>query len=224
MEPTTREALLAELVRDGYLKSPSVTRAFAAVDRAVFVPVERKEEAYGNYPLPIGYGQTISQPLTVAFMLELLDAKPGEKVLEVGAGSGWQTALLSNIVGSEGTVIGMERLPELVSLAERNIAEAKVAPLPKAAGEASEEVPAPENIRLVLGDGSLGFSEGAPYDRIIAAAAANTIPPAWKEELRIGGRIVAPIRESIMVLTKTAHDAFEIRQYFGFSFVPLVKD
>ena len=204
----TKESLLADLERDGYLKTPALIEAFRAVDRAHFVPPERAGEAYGNYPLPIGHGQTISQPLTVAFMLELLDARPGERVLDIGAGAGWQTALLSFLVGEQGRVVAVERVPELAALAERNIAGAGL--------------PTPQNVRIVLGDGSRGCAEEAPFDRIVAAAAGDTIPAAWKEQVKIGGRIVAPVRESIYVLDKTSHDTFEKRQYFGFSFVPLV--
>jgi protein-L-isoaspartate(D-aspartate) O-methyltransferase len=212
----TRDALQKELVGEGYLRSPALIDAFQAVDRALFVPEDRKEEAYGNYPLPIGFGQTISQPLTVAFMLELLEPKAGDSVLEVGAGSGWQTALLSVLVGSAtgehptgGKVVAVERIPELAALAERNVTAA--------------EVPTRANITFVVGDGSKGCVGEGPFDRIIAAAAAERIPDAWKEQVKIGGRIVAPLRESIVVLEKTGHDTFETRQHFGFSFVPLIE-
>jgi protein-L-isoaspartate(D-aspartate) O-methyltransferase len=204
------ESLISELTHDGYLKTPTVIEAFRAVDRGLFVPEDRRAEAYGNYPLPLGHGQTISQPLSVAFMLEQLEVKPGDHILEIGSGSGWQTALLSYLVGAGGRVVSIERVSELAALAARNVA----ASLPEAA-----------NIKLVVGDGTQGFAEGAPYDCIVAgASAAARIPSEWKEQVKIGGRVVAPVADSIIVFTKTAHDSFVKRQYLGFSFVPLVAD
>src|SRR3990167_8942650 len=110
---STNEELVDELTRGGYLKNPALIEAFREVDRADFVPKEFKEEAYVNAPLPIGDDQTISQPLTVAFMLEHLLPQPGEKILDVGTGSGWQLALLAHVVGERGKVIGIERIEKL---------------------------------------------------------------------------------------------------------------
>ena len=111
------ENLIDSLIKDGYLKTPEIIEAFKAIDRANFVSNELKGDAYLNVPLSIGFGQTISQPLTVAFMLELLQPKKGEKILDVGAGSGWTIALLAFIVGDPpaggGKIIGVERIPEL---------------------------------------------------------------------------------------------------------------
>src|SRR3989344_867492 len=109
----TLEGLIQELLSGGYLKTPRIIDAFRLIDRADFVLPEYKDEACGNYPLPIGEGQTISQPLTVAFMLELLNPQPGEKILDIGAGSGWQTALLAEIVGPKGQIVAIERIPKL---------------------------------------------------------------------------------------------------------------
>jgi protein-L-isoaspartate(D-aspartate) O-methyltransferase len=203
-----KEALIQSLVDDGYLKTPAVVDAFKKIDRADFVPEEKKKEAYGNYPLQIGFGQTISQPLTVAFMLELLEPKSGEKILDVGSGSGWQTALLAHITGSEGTVVAIERLADLFMFAGKNIAKYGFI----------------ENgtVKMVNADGSKGYAGEAPFDKIIAAAAGERVPDAWKEQLKIGGRIVAPVKDSIIVLDKKSPEEFEERRYFGFSFVPLV--
>jgi protein-L-isoaspartate(D-aspartate) O-methyltransferase len=212
----TRDELQKELITEGYLHSTALIEAFGIVDRIHFVPANRKDEAYGNYPLPIGHGQTISQPLTVAFMLELLEPKAGDSVLEIGAGSGWQTALLSVLVGGtvgeaqkSGKVVAIERHAELAALAERNIAAA--------------DIPTRKNIHFMVNDGTKGALTEGPFDRVIAAAAAERIPDAWKEQVKIGGCIVAPLRESIVVLKKTTHDTFETKQYFGFSFVPLIE-
>src|SRR3989344_5326068 len=108
----TNSALLRELIQGKYLKTPRLINAFLAIDRKDFVPPDLSDQAYDNEPLPIGYGQTISQPLTVAFMLEELSPKPGEKILDIGAGSGWQTALLAYIVSgskAQGKVVAIER-------------------------------------------------------------------------------------------------------------------
>lgn len=225
MVTLSKEKLVKSLIDDGYLKTPSIIEAFQTIDRADFVRDEYKNEAYANYPLPIGYGQTISQPLTVAFMLELLEPKSGEKILDIGCGSGWQTAILAQIVGERGRVVGIERIPAL-----KNFAEANISKYPglictnggtnNTGGNETKNC----RVKLVLGDGSRGFAENAPYDKIIAAASAREIPQAWKEQLKIGGRLVAPVGESIVLLVKESQDKFVKKQYFGFSFVPLVEE
>jgi len=204
----SNEELIEQLIKDGYLKTQLIIDAFKTIDRARFVPEDQKQFAYANYPLPIGFGQTISQPLTVALMLELLQPQPGEKILDIGSGSGWQTALLAYCVGAEGKVIGIERIPELKKFAEENIASCETIP---------QGV-----IKLLEEDGSKGFEEEAPFDKIVAAAAATSIPAAWKEQLKVGGKIVAPINESIYVLERKSQDEFEEKRHFGFSFVPLI--
>lgn len=206
---STNDELIDELVRGGYLKTPTLIEAFREVNRADFVPEELKEDAYENVPLPIGFDQTISQPLTVAFMMELLLPQPGEKILDVGTGSGWQAALLAHAVGESGKVIGIERIPELKEMTDRHI---------------SQYQDLKDKIEIILGDGSKGYGEGAPYDKIIAAATAEEIPSAWKEQLKTGGIIVAPVGDSIMTLSKITADKFETKEYYGFSFVPLVAD
>ena len=188
------------------MKTPALIEAFKKIDRRDFIPEGQKEKAYVNEALPIGYGQTISQPLVVAFMLELLEVKPGEKILEIGTGSGWQTALLTEL-GAR--VISMERVGELHSFAKQNLK--KYGFLEK------------ETSKLLVADGSKGYLPEAPFDKIIAAAAAEELPAAWKDQLKIGGRIVAPVKDSIVVLDKSAKGKFKAKEYFGFSFVPLVK-
>ncbi len=205
----TDDELVDELIRGGYLKTPTIIDAFRAVDRKLFVPEEHRSEAYENRPLPIGSDQTISQPLTVAFMLELLQVQPGEKVLDIGAGSGWQSALLSFLVEDTGKVVGIERIAELKEFADGNL---------------THYPDLSKRIDLVVGDGSLGFAPEAPYDRIIAAAAGEAVPNDWKDQLKIGGTLVAPIGQSIVVVHKTTSEKFETKNYFGFSFVPLIKE
>jgi len=204
----TNGDLIHELSSGGYLRSPLLVAAFQTADRAAFVPPEYKTEAYGNYPLPLGHGQTISQPLTVAFMLELLEPKAGEKVLDVGCGSGWQTALLAVAVGENGHVVAIERIPELAALARTNLA-------PFGFIEKG-------SVKVLEGDGSLGCPAEAPFDKIIAGASAKEIPDAWKAETKVGGRIVAPVGETVVVLDKVGAEEWKERRYPGFVFVPLV--
>lgn len=225
---TEYQNLIDSLIKDCYLKTPEIIEAFKAIDRRDFVLEEYKAEAYVNAPLAIGFEQTISQPLTVAFMLELLEPKPGEKILDIGAGSGWQTALLAYIVSKPQTnisisvnprinpresalVIAIERLPELKEMAGKNISKFNFI----------------ENgiVKVILADGSKGYKKEAPYDKIIAGAAAKgDIPIAWRKQLKIGGRIVAPVENSILAVDKIGKNKYTQKEYFGFSFVPLIVE
>lgn len=219
----TNEELVRSLVKEGYLTTPILIEAFKVIDRGDFVPEEAKENAYLNIALPIGYGQTISQPLTVAFMLELLQPSYGEEILEIGSGSGWKTALLAYVVGREekesfpkketGRVVSIERIPELKEVAKTNLSKYNF--IEK------------NLVRVILGDGSRGASAKllptGGFDKIIAGAAGEKIPLAWKNQVKIGGKIIAPVKNSILALEKTSKDNFEIKEFFGFSFVPLVS-
>jgi protein-L-isoaspartate(D-aspartate) O-methyltransferase len=180
-----------------------------------------------NEALPIGWNQTISQPLVVAFMLELLQPERGEKVLDVGSGSGWTSALLAHIVGPKGKVVAIEIIPELMEFGRANAAKYNFV---------KKGI-----IEFICADGSRGCREEAPFDKILASAEARRLPPAWKEQLRTGGRIVVPIGASVWLFVKkplpvsssntlegaegTTLEGGEVEmqgtEYPGFAFVPL---
>jgi len=202
------EALIQNLIKEGYLKTSLIIEAFRSIDRKDFVLEEFEDDADVNAPLPIGYGQTISQPLTVAFMLELLQPQPGEKILDIGAGSGWQTALLAYCVQPNGKVIAIELIPELAEFGRKNVAKYNY--IKKGI------------VEFICGDGSRGLEKEAPFDKIIAAASAKELPKEWREQLKIGGRIVAPIENSIWLFIKKSNTEFEEIEYPGFVFVPLI--
>ena len=172
------------------------------------MPEKMKGLAELNEPLSIGYGQTISQPLTVAFMFELLQPGKGEKVLDVGSGSGWTTALLAEIVGEKGKVIAIELVPELKKFGEKNVAKYNFVEKGIA--------------RFICADGSKGYKKEAPFDKILASASARKMPKAWKEQLKINGKIITPIDSSIWLFNKKSEEEFEEKEYPGFVFVPLV--
>ena len=201
------EELVSQLIKSGYLKIPEIVEAFIKIDRVDFVPDSLRDFAYVNEPLSIGEGQTISQPLTVAFMLELLELAVGQKVLDIGTGSGWQAALLAEIVGLHGKVISIERIKSLLEQAQYNLLKFHF-----------------NNLELVIGDGSLGYPDEAPYDRIVAAAVAKEIPQAWKDQLKIGGIIVAPRGGSLVKLIKYNAAEFKEEDFPGFVFVPLIRN
>lgn len=199
--------MIKEMRVQGIRLSASLESAFKRVDRADFVLPAYRAAAYDNQPLPIGFGQTISQPYTVAFMLGLLNVRPGQKILEIGSGSGWQTALLARLVGEKGKVVALERVKELAGMTVKNLAA-----YPKLA----------RSCLVVCADGSEGFKDKAPYHAVVAAASAKEIPAAWKTQVKIGGRIVAPVGESLVKLTKIGADKFIEEIHSGFVFVPLI--
>jgi len=202
--------LVNDLMKDGYLKSDLIIDAFFEISRIEFVPKELEGSAEENVALPIGFGQTISQPLTVAFMFELLDPGRGQKILDVGSGSGWTTALLSYIVGSGGKVIGVEKIEALKKIGEKNAD--KYGYVKKGIAE------------FYASDGSIGFPPGAPFDRILVSASADKVPKELKRQLAVGGKMVIPVRGSIWYLEKKSETEFYKEEYPGFVFVPLIEE
>ncbi len=187
--------------------SPAVRAAMARVERHRFVPASERERAYGNYPLPIGAGQTISQPYIVALSTDLIDPQPGQTVLEIGTGSGYQAAVLAEIVGQ---VYSVELIEDLGRSAAKRHA---------AAGYA--------NVEVRIGDGYAGWPEKAPFDGIVVTAAAPQVPPALVEQLKTGGRMVIPVGAShtvqeLLVLTKRADGGVDRKRVLPVRFVPLV--
>lgn len=219
---SVKENLIQEIIDSGYLKSPHIIEAFLAVDRKDFVVSEYQAEAYLDIPLPIGFGQTISQPLTVAFMLELLDPQKGDKILDVGSGSGWTSALLSYLVSNEGKntdgkVIAIERIPELKEFGEKNAAKynfVKKGIVKFFCADGSKEI---SDICSLL-----GLKDG--FDKILCSAAVEKAPSEWLKALKIGGRLVAPFGGEIQLWVKKSANDFEKQSFKGFSFVPLISD
>jgi len=212
--------LVENLISRGVLKTPLIIEAFLHIDRADFVPSDVRDAAYVDEPLLIGFGQTISQPWTVAFMLELLAPSGGAKILDIGSGSGWQSALLSYIVshdhlGNElpkedrGKVIGLEIIPELARQSITNL------------GRYSFIASGLSEIHCL--NARRGYEKEAPYDCLIAAAAGGFISEEWKKQVKKEGRIVAPIDSSIVSIFRTLDDKYEETSYQGFAFVPFVE-
>lgn len=200
----TNETLIAFLKETGAIRTSAVERAFRAVDRGRFVPEESASAAYLDTALPIGEGQTISQPTVVAYCLELLATRSGARVLDVGSGSGWTTALLAHIVGPGGSVIGLERIPSLVSFGSKNLSKYSF-----------------RHAHIERAGDTLGLAETAPFDRILVSAAAENMPEDLARQLAEGGRMVIPIRNAICAVTR-AGDTFSTTCREGFVFVPLI--
>jgi protein-L-isoaspartate(D-aspartate) O-methyltransferase len=184
-----------------------VLDAMRVIPRHCFVPESLRESAYEDRPLEIGWGQTISQPYIVAFMTQLLELKPEDRVLEVGTGSGYQSAVLGSLVHS---VVTIERVEELGDLARQRLDELGF-----------------ENVTVVTGDGTLGCPEHGPYDAIIVTAAGPHIPEPLKHQLRDGGRLVCPVgpRESQRLIRIVREgDRYREETSIGCVFVPLIGE
>lgn len=195
--------LIASLIQRGVLKSPALIEAFETVDRADFVPYELKAMAYEDCPLPIGSFQTISQPYTVAFMLELLQPNLGDRILDLGSGSGWTTALLASVSRH---VDGVERIEALLAFSRKNLAKYDF-----------------ENITLHQAKAELGL-KGERFDKILVSCAADELPQELIEQLCPGGIMVIPVQNSILKVQKKNDGSLQTQEYPGFVFVPLIRE
>lgn len=206
-----RNRLLDDLKMRGYVTSKAVEDAMRRVPREEFLPAELREEAYVDSPLPIGEGQTISAPHMVAIMAENLDLKPGQKILEVGTGSGYHAAVCAEIIAPDGHIYSIERIASLASFAEDNLRRTGYAKL----------------VTVILGDGSKGLPDHAPYDRIFVAAGAPDVPSPLTAQLASGGKLLVPVgtrwyQDLIRVTRKGAK--LEKENLGGCVFVPLLGE
>jgi len=184
-----------------------VLDAFGRVPRHLFVPAAELPSAYADHPLPIGSGQTISQPYVVAYMLEQARLEPTDRVLEIGTGSGYQTALLAELVDE---VYSIERIEELATRARELLRRLGYA-----------------NVRIRVGDGALGWPEYAPYDAVVGSAAAAEIPPELLQQLRPGGRLIMPVgylSQQLVLMRRRPDGGFDRSDLLPVRFVPLIRD
>lgn len=204
---TDKQALIKYWVESKILTDKRIITAFKKVKREHFVLSEYKAQAYLDEPLPTFAGQTISQPTTVAIMTQALEPKPGQKILEIGAGSGYQAAILAEIVGLKGKIFTIERIKELFEFAKNNLEKYK-------------------NVKVIFGDGSKGYEKEAPFDRIIVTAAAEEVPEILFEQLKESGILVIPVGERfeqrLLKIQKTKEKK-QITDLGPFVFVPLIN-
>jgi protein-L-isoaspartate(D-aspartate) O-methyltransferase len=204
-----REAMVERQLRRRGITEPEILDAFRAVPREAFISDEYVHLAYGDHPLPIEAGQTISQPYIVALMIEAAAIKAGDTVLEIGAGSGYAAAVISRIAGK---VIGIERQHDLVEVARERLARLGYA-----------------NVEIVEGDGSKGCAEYAPFDAILAAASGSHVPKPLLEQLATGGRLVMPLGEpggtqKLVRVTKAGDGSLQESDLGFVRFVPLIGE
>ncbi|NLE46508.1 MAG: protein-L-isoaspartate(D-aspartate) O-methyltransferase [Chloroflexi bacterium] len=197
---------MIELIKSRGVTNQAVLNAMQAVPRHVFVPEEERGYAYGDHPLPIGCGQTISQPYIVALMTDLLELRSGDKVLEVGLGSGYQAAVLAEMPGVE--VFAIEIIPELAERAQERLASLGYT-----------------QIHCKQGDGYFGWPEEAPFNAIVVTAAPEKVPPPLEEQLAIGGRLVVPVGppggyQTLWKITRRADGTYHRLRHSGVAFVP----
>lgn len=201
-----RAEFVNSVLKNSSITDKKVLEAFLQTPREEFIPIKYREKAYHDYPLPIGEGQTISQPSLVALMTQLLKLKGGEKVLEIGTGSGFQAAILAKIARE---VYSIERIPKLAKKAKGVLAKLGL-----------------KNVNIVVGDGTLGLTKLAPFDAIIVTAGAKDIPQTLLEQLRIGGRMVIPASDDtygqVLKVVKKLQNKIEIKNIEPVAFVPLI--
>ncbi|HVG92092.1 MAG TPA: protein-L-isoaspartate(D-aspartate) O-methyltransferase [Alphaproteobacteria bacterium] len=201
-----RGCMVEQQLRQRGISDERLLAAMAKVPRHEFVSPQNWAEAYADHPIPIAEQQTTSQPYMIAAMVQAAGVKPADRVLEIGAGSGYQTAVLAELASQ---VFGVERYASLTETARATLERLGY-----------------RNAKVVTGDGSLGFPEAAPYDAIIVSAAAPRIPPALVEQLAVGGRLIVPVGESdqqtVQLVQRNADGSTSVRTLEGCRFVPLI--
>jgi len=201
-----KQELLQRLKALGFSKN--ILDAFSKVKRENFIPEELEKEAYKDTALPIGHGQTISQPYTISIMLSELELKKGQNILEVGSGSGYVLALLSKIIGKNGKVSGIEVVKELVAKSKESLEDYN-------------------NIEIYHRNGSKGLPEKAPFDRILISAACREVPKELLNQLKDGGILLTPkgprFEQSLVVIERQGNEFKTIREIPGFIFVPFIE-
>ncbi len=208
-----REELVEKLLSYGYIKTDKVKEAMLKVAREEFMPPENKPYAYIDQPMPIGEGQTISAPHMVAIICEKLALEEGMKVLEIGTGFGYNAAVVAEIIREKGHLYSIERLNSLAETAKENL---------KRAGYSG-------NVTVIHRDGTLGYPEEEPYDRIYATASSPKVPEPLKEQLKIGGRLIAPVGsknyfQNLICILRVAEDEFKKKALGGVAFVPMIGE
>jgi len=199
--------LIKIMKNSGFLNDNKVELAIRKSPRHEFVPKSLLDMAYENIPISLMKNQTISQPSVVSRMTELLNVMEGQKILEIGSGSGWQSAILSFLV-AHSKVFSIERHPKLVKFAKENLNKLGI-----------------QNVDVILGDGNLGLSQESPFDRIIITAACKKVPPPLFEQLSLDGLLIALVGEypqSLILYKKTSQGIIEIKNQPGYVFVPLL--
>jgi protein-L-isoaspartate(D-aspartate) O-methyltransferase len=202
-----RERLVVHLYKEGYIKTDSVKHAFLTVPREEFLPNPLKNYSYVDTPLDIGNGQTISAPHMVAIMCEALDIEKGQKILEIGTGSGYHAAIVAQLVGETGTVYTIERFESLATKAKQNLQNINCS-----------------NVIVEVGDGSCGLPRYQPYDRIYVTCAAPSLPQPLIDQLRDPGKLLVPVGDMYCELTLLEKEKQKqtVHHLGGCVFVPLV--
>ena len=205
-----REKLVERLFSQGYIRTQKVKEAMLKVPREEFMPLENSSHAYLDRPFPIGKGQTISAPHMVAIIAEKLDLEEGMNILEIGPGWGYNAAVVGEIVGKKGHVFTIERIPSLAEKARENL----------------EKTGYSEAVTVIEGDGTTGYPDKAPYDRIYATASAPKIPEPLKKQLKIGGKLIIPMGsdyfQELVSILRISDDDYQTRNLGGVIFVPMI--
>ncbi|WP_414468507.1 protein-L-isoaspartate O-methyltransferase [Methanobacterium sp. ACI-7] len=208
-----RKEMVKRLSEGGYIKSENVRKAMEEVPREEFIPESNKPYAYVDRPLPIGEGQTISAPHMVAMICEILELEEGMNVLEIGTGFGYNAAVVAKILGEKGHLYSIERIESLAKIAKDNL----------------KRIGLEDNLTVIVGDGTKGYPEKAPYDRIYGTASAPSVPEPLKEQLKVGGIMLVPVGEQhyfqdLIYIKRESEDEYSKRSISGVAFVPMIGE